>query len=314
MNEKNSENNMLLENKNIVITGSGRGIGKYIALLCAKEGANIGLTSRNLDELNNVKNEIEKINSGVKVSVHEGDITDLEEVKTILKNFHEDLGPLNGVVANAGWHDSQPSLTYDLNVFRKIIDVHIMGVYYTFRAAYPYLKKDDKKDNARFVLTGSMYFLATMATTRPNRLPYIIAEYGLVGLIKSLTKEFKKENITFNIVVPQTTDTFLTRGENAEDGNKPNLFLNPWDISVYYLFLLSEYANNYHFKLLNTFDFEEVKKIISEAPSDKKNSIDEFLEYLKVKNEILYRNVKSLSNFVEFLLHYPHAPSLLLSV
>ncbi len=305
---------MLLENKNIAITGSGRGIGKYIALLCAKEGANIGLTSRTLGDLNKVKNEIEKINTGVKISVHEGDITDLVQVKTIFKNFHEDLGPLNGVVANAGWHDTQPSLTYDLNVFRKILDVHIMGVYYTFRASYPYLKIDDKKDKARFVLTGSMYFLATMAITRPFRLPYIIAEYGLVGLMKALTKEFKKDNITFNMVVPQTTDTFLTRGENAEDGNKPSLFLNPWDVSVYYLFLLSEYANNYNFKLLNSFDFEEVKKIISEAPSDKKNSIDDFFEYFKIKNENVYQNVKNLSKFIEFLLRYPHAPSLLLSV
>jgi len=305
---------MILKNKNIVITGSSRGIGKHIALLCAKEGANIGLTSRTLGDLNKVKNEIEKMNTGVKVSVHEGDITDLEKVITIFKNFHEDLGPLNGVVANAGWHDSQPSLTYDLNVFRKILDLHIMGVYYTFRASYPYLKKDDKTDNARFVVTGSTYFLANIAATRPLRLPYIIAEYGLVGLIKALYKEFKKENITFNMVLPQTTDTYLTRGEKAEDGNKGPGFLNPWDMSDYYLFLLSEYANKYNFKLLNTFDFELVKKIISEAPTDKKNSIDDFLEYFKVKNEKVYQNVKNLSKFVEFLLRYPHAPSLLLSM
>ncbi|MFX0069621.1 MAG: SDR family NAD(P)-dependent oxidoreductase [Candidatus Hermodarchaeota archaeon] len=305
---------MLLENKNIVITGSGRGIGKHIALICAKEGANIGLTSRTLRDLNKVRNEIEEINDRVKVSVHEGDITDLENVKTIFKNFHKDLGPLNGVVANAGWHDTQPSLTYDLNVFRKILEVHIMGVYYTFRASYSYLKMDDKKNKARFVLTGSMYYLSTMAITRPFRLPYIIAEYGLVGLIKSLAREFKKENITFNMVVPQTTDTFLTRGENAEDGNKPSLFLNPWDVSVYYLFLLSEHANTYNFKLLNTFDFEEVKKIISEAPIDRKKNIDVFLKYLEIKNEKVYQNVKNFSKFIDFLLRYPHAPSLLLSM
>ena len=288
----------MLKNKNIIITGSSRGIGKHIALLCAKEGANIGLTSRNLDDLNKVKSEIDKLNTGVKVSVHEGDITDLKKVKTIFKNIHEDLGPLNGVVANAGWHDSQPSLTYDLNVFQKILDVHIMGVYYTYRASYPYLKKDDRKDKARFVVTGSFYFLAA----GPLRLPYIIAEYGLVGLIKSLPLEFKKENITFNMVLPTTVDTPLTRGENAEDGNKPSNYLNPWDITDYYLFLLSESANKYNLKLLNTLDFETVKKIISEAPTDKTNNKDEFLEYLRVKNEKVYQKVKNLSRFVEFLL------------
>jgi NAD(P)-dependent dehydrogenase (short-subunit alcohol dehydrogenase family) len=46
---------MILKNKNIVITGSGRGIGKSIALDCAKEGANIGLTARTVNELYNVR-------------------------------------------------------------------------------------------------------------------------------------------------------------------------------------------------------------------------------------------------------------------
>ena len=49
---------MLLKGRNIVITGSGRGIGKEVALACAREGANIGLTSRTREELDNVKKEI----------------------------------------------------------------------------------------------------------------------------------------------------------------------------------------------------------------------------------------------------------------
>jgi NAD(P)-dependent dehydrogenase (short-subunit alcohol dehydrogenase family) len=179
-----------------------------------------------------------------------------------------------------------------------------MGVYYAFRASYPYLKKDNRKDKARFVVTGSTYFLSNVGSTTPLRLPYIIAEYGLVGLLKSLAKEFRKENVTFNMVLPQTTDTHLTRGEKAQDGNKPAHFLDPWDISAYYLFLLSKSANQYNFKLLNTFDFEMVKKIISEAPTDKKDNIDDFLEYFKAENEKVFQNVKNLSKFVEFLLHY----------
>ena len=51
---------MLLKDKNIVITGSGRGIGKAVAIAFAKEGANIGLTSKTLEQLNKVKTEIEE--------------------------------------------------------------------------------------------------------------------------------------------------------------------------------------------------------------------------------------------------------------
>ncbi|MFW9867579.1 MAG: SDR family NAD(P)-dependent oxidoreductase [Candidatus Thorarchaeota archaeon] len=290
---------MILKNKNIVITGSGRGIGRAVALDCAREGANVGLTSRTANELYSVRDQIERLNLGVKVSVHEGDITDFDEVKTIFKSFNEDLGPLNGVVANAGWRDSQPSLKYDLNTFQKILDVNVMGVYYTFRASYPYLKLDDKKDKARFIVTGSMHFLHAA----PLYLPYTIAKYGVVGLISSLSEEFKRDNITFNMVLPQRVDTFLTRGENAEDENKPPGFLSPSEISDYYIFLLSEMANRYNFKLLNSFDFEAVKKIIRESSPDKKKDLKTFLEELEIKNKKIYGNVKSLSLFIEFLLN-----------
>jgi len=51
---------VLLKGKNIIITGAGRGIGKSVAIACAKEGANVGLVSRTIDELKEVKNEIDK--------------------------------------------------------------------------------------------------------------------------------------------------------------------------------------------------------------------------------------------------------------
>ncbi len=290
---------MILKNKNIVITGSGRGIGKSIALDCAKEGANIGLTARTVNELYKVRDQIESLNLGVKISVHEGDITDFDKVKMIFKSFNEDLGPLNGVVANAGWRDSQPSLKYDLNAFHKILDVNIMGVYYTFRASYPYLKLDNKKDKARFIVTGSMHFLRAA----PLYLPYTIAKYGVVGLISSLSEEFKRDNITFNMVLPQRIDTFLTRGKNAGDENKPSGFLYPSQITDYYIFLLSEMANKYSSKLLNTLDFETLKKIIRESSPEKKKDLNTFLEELEFKNKKLYRNVQKFSLFIEFLLN-----------
>ena len=290
---------MILKNKNIVITGSGRGIGKSVALDCAKEGANIGLTARTVKELYNVRDQIENLNLGGKVSVHEGDITDFDKVKTIFKSFYEDLGPLNGVVANAGWRNSQPSLTYDLNTFHKILDVNIMGVYYTYRASYPHLKLDDKKDKARFIVTGSMHFLKAA----PLYLPYTIAKYGVVGLVSSLSEEFRKDNITFNMVLPQRIDTFLTRGENAGDENKPPGFLSPSEITDYYIFLLSEMANKFNFRLLNTLDFETLKKFIRESPPDKNQDLNTFLEYLEFKNEKLYRDLKKFSRLIEFLLN-----------
>ncbi len=289
---------MILKGKNIVITGSGRGIGKHIALLCAKEGANIGLMSRTENELINIKKEIDNLGTGVKVAIKTGDIALYKDVENIFEGFHNELGQLNGVIANAGWRDSQPSPTYDLEVFRKILDVNILGVYYTFRAAYPFLKMDDKKDKARFIVTGSQHY----RTPAAKFLPYTIAKYGAIGLIHSLSIEFRRDNITFNAVMPTIVDTYLHRGANAEDGNKPNNFLNPWDISDYYLYFLSGYANRSNFELLFTLDFENVKELIREASTDKKENLDAFLGYIEELKPKLFEKVNKLTKFIEFLL------------
>ncbi|GAI75475.1 unnamed protein product, partial [marine sediment metagenome] len=60
---------MLLKGKNVIVTGSGRGIGKAVAIACAREGANIGLLARTLEEINNTKQEIESLGFGVKITV-----------------------------------------------------------------------------------------------------------------------------------------------------------------------------------------------------------------------------------------------------
>ncbi|MFW9881293.1 MAG: hypothetical protein ACFFG0_50155 [Candidatus Thorarchaeota archaeon] len=126
--------------------------------------------------------------------------------------------------------------------------------------------------------------------------------YLVFGLISSLSEEFKRDNINFNMVMPQRVDTFLTRGENAGDQNKPPGFLSPSEITDYYIFLLSETANRCNFKLLNTLDFETVKIIIRESSTEKKKDLKTFLEELEIKNKKIYGNVKSLSLFIEFLL------------
>ncbi|MFX1322553.1 MAG: SDR family NAD(P)-dependent oxidoreductase [Promethearchaeota archaeon] len=290
---------MLLKDKNIVITGSGRGIGKYIALLCAEEGANIGLASRTLEELHEVKQKIESLGFNVTVSIKAGDIMNYKDVENIFNHFYDTLGPLNGVIANAGWRTgAESSLTLDVDIFRKTLDINILGVYFTFRASYPYIKKDDKQDKARFIITGSEHYRAVA----PLYLAYTTCKYAVVGLMDSLSKEFRKENITFNMVLPTRTDTRLTRGKLAEDGDKPDGFLNPWDISDYYLFLLTKESNRINNELLRASNFQHVKRIISEAPSQKNNDIKIFMEYLQDQTPNLFQETKKLEKFVEFLL------------
>ncbi|MHA1374330.1 MAG: SDR family NAD(P)-dependent oxidoreductase [Promethearchaeota archaeon] len=292
---------MLLKDKNIVITGAGRGIGKNIAIAFAKEGANLGLISRTLEELEQTKKEIEELFLNGKVIIKSTDITKYEDVAEAFKLFNEGFGLINGVIANAGASRMGSTHEFDNDRFSNIVNVNILGVYHTFKACYPYLKKDDKKAKARFLITGSAAF--------PNAMPkfaaYTATKYATVGLQRSMVLEYKKENITFNQILPTMVDTRLSRGRKTGDGNKPDSVMNPWDLNDYYLFFMSDLSNRVNDKLIYTSDFQEIKTIISEAPSDKTESWDVFKDYLMEKTPKIYENVKKLGTLVDFVINQP---------
>ena len=290
---------MLLEGKNIIITGSGRGIGRAVALACAKEGANIGLTSRTLEQLNNVKKEIEDLGTNVNVVVKNTNITNYTEVEKTFKVFHDELGLLNGIIANAGrsWranaHEAPPDKFFD------VINTNITGVFYTFRAAYPYLKKDDKENKARFLITGSAVYPSVMGGFSS----YTASKYGVVGLQRELATEYKRENIVVNMVLPMQVDTKMLRGRSAGDGNKAPGVLNPEDLNDYYLFLLSDGANRVNDELIYPNTFEAMKLIIKKAPKEKIENWDTFKVYLEEVSQNMYYEVKKYGKLGEFILN-----------
>jgi 3-oxoacyl-[acyl-carrier protein] reductase len=292
---------MLLEGKNIVITGAGRGIGKTAAIAIAKEGANVGLTSRTLEELNATKQEIESLGLGVKVVVKTADITKYDDVEIIFKQFHDELGLLNGVIANAGfaWLGFAPEL--DSDKFDMNLKVNILGVFNTYKAAYPFLKKDDKNSKAKFLITGSAVYPAAA----PRMVAYGASKYGVVGLQRGIALEIKqkKENITINSIHPMQVDTKMLRGRRAGDGNKPPGVLNPEDLNDYYVFMMSDASNRIHDGLIYPGDFEKVKKLINEAPANKKENVDTFNEYLQEKSPKTFQGVRKLKALTQHFLN-----------
>jgi len=289
---------MILKGKNIVITGSGRGIGKEVAKACAKEGANIGLTARTIEEINKTKEEIENLAKGVKVSVKTADITKINEVEEAFNHFKDELGMIDGVIANAGASRMGNTHEFDDDRFANIINVNIIGVFNTFKAAYPFLKKDDKKHKAKFVITGSAAFLSPM----PKFAAYTASKYAAVGLLKSLAIEYKKENINFIEILPTMVDTRMLRGRKAGDGNKPDNVMNPWDLNDYYIFVLSDLANKVNNELIITSDIQDVMKIIQKAPVDKKQSWEVFKGYLEEVSPRLSKDVNKLGKLIEYLI------------
>ncbi|MFX1345947.1 MAG: SDR family NAD(P)-dependent oxidoreductase [Promethearchaeota archaeon] len=289
---------MILKGKNIIITGAGRGIGRAVAIACAKEGANLGLTSRTIEQLKAVKEEIDNLGVDVKCVVKTADITKLPEVLKTFMTFHDELGRFNGVIANAGasWMASVHEVPPEK--FEMVINTNILGVFYSFRAAYPYLKKDDGNDKARFIITGSAVYPSVMGRFSS----YTASKYGVVGLQRELATEYKRENILVNMILPTKVDTKLLRGRRAGDGNKPPGVLDPEDLNIYYLYVLSDMANKINDALIYPNNFEAMKMIIKETPEEKKENWDVFKEYLEKKSPDLYNNIKKFGKLGEFIL------------
>ncbi|MFW9988826.1 MAG: SDR family NAD(P)-dependent oxidoreductase [Candidatus Odinarchaeota archaeon] len=289
---------MFLKGKNIIITGAGRGIGKEIAIACAKEGANLGLISRTIEQLTNVKKKIDDLALNVKVIIQNADVINFQELEAVFKTFCEDLGLLNGVIANAGYSRMWKTHEFTNEKFTEILNINVLGVFNTFKAAYSYLKKDDKNDKARFIITGSEAY----PHAPPGLTAYVASKYAVVGMQKAMATEYKKENINFTMVLPTQVDTTLLRGKKAGDGNKPAFVLDPWELNDYYLFLLSENANRITNGLIFSSNFQEVKKLLAKAPIEQKENWKVFEDYFKQNAPKSYENVKNLRSLVDFII------------
>lgn len=95
-------------------------------------------------------------------------------------------------------------------------------------------------------------------------------------------------------------DTRITRGTAAENGQKPKGYLDAWDLNDYYLFFLSEVSNRVNNEFIFTEDFEPVKKIIKEAPEEKKEDWDTFKAYFKETSSKIYKRVKNHQRLMKF--------------
>jgi 3-oxoacyl-[acyl-carrier protein] reductase len=289
---------MLLKGKNVIITGSGRGIGRAVAIACAKEGANLGLISRTLEEINQTKEIIQSQITSSKIVVKVADVTNYDDLETAFRQIYNELGLFNGIIANAGYSRMWATHEFDNEKFSQILDTNILGVFFTFKAAYGFMKKDDKKDKSRFIITGSEAY-----PNAPSRLTaYVASKYAVVGMQKAMASEYRRENINFSMVLPTQVDTRLLRGKKAGDGDKPAHVLDPSDLNEYYIFLLSDVANRMNDILLFTYDIEETKKILHGAPEDKKDSWVNFKDYFSQKSPELYEKVENLGKLVDFII------------
>ena len=184
------------ENKTIIITGAAMGLGLAAAKELASRGANLALVDYNEVALNDAKQEINKQNPEVKIINIVTDVSKEEAVKAYVDETLKTFGRIDGLYNNAGIEGKQASITeYDVNVFKKVIDINLMGVYYGLRYVIPVMQK---QKYGRIVNVASVGGIRGVL----NQMPYVASKHAVSGMTKNAALEYGRDGIITNAIAP----------------------------------------------------------------------------------------------------------------
>lgn len=185
-----------MKNKVIIITGAGMGLGYAAAKELASQGANLVLVDYNEKSLADANAEITKEFPNVKIITIVADVSNEEAVKNYVDETVKTFGRIDGFYNNAGIEGKQASITeYDLDVFKKVIDINLMGVYYGMRYVIPVMQKQ------KF---GRIVNVASVGGIRGvlNQTPYVASKHAVSGMTKNAALEYGRDGILTNAIAP----------------------------------------------------------------------------------------------------------------
>jgi citronellol/citronellal dehydrogenase len=203
---------MSLKNKTVFITGASRGIGKAIALRLAREGANIIIAAKSVEEnpklggtIYSAAEEMEK--AGGQALGVQCDIRFEEQVQNAIDKGVEKFGGIDILVNNASAITLLPTEQLTPKQFDLMHDINVRGTFFVTKACIPHLKKSS---NAH-ILT-----LSPPVNMNPKwfgaHVAYTLAKYNMSMMAMGWAAEFKKSNIASNALWPKTTiDTAAVR-------------------------------------------------------------------------------------------------------
>jgi 3-oxoacyl-[acyl-carrier protein] reductase len=199
-----------LKNKNAFITGAGKGIGKAVAIALAKEGVNLILVSRTQADIDQLANEVS--NLGVKCLALSADVSDINSINTAVEKALAEFKNIDILINSAGIASFGKFLELEPDAWERIIQVNLMGTYYTTRAIIPNMIERQ---------TGDIINISSTAGLNGNALTsaYSASKFAVLGLTDSLMQEMRKHNIRVTALTPSTVATDMAKDLNLTDGN-----------------------------------------------------------------------------------------------
>lgn len=199
-----------LKNKNALVTGAGKGIGKAVAIALAKEGVNVILVARTQSDLDQVAKEVNSF--GVKSLALTADVSDINSVNNAVEKALAEFKTIDILINNAGIAAFGKFLELEPAAWERIIQVNLMGTYYVTRAVLPNMIERQ---------TGDIINISSTAGLSGNALTsaYSASKFAVLGLTESLMQEVRKHNIRVTALIPSTVATDMAKELKLTDGN-----------------------------------------------------------------------------------------------
>jgi short-subunit dehydrogenase len=191
-----------LSGKVVLITGGSRGLGLVLARELAMRGAKLALCARSADKLEIARQELEEM--GAEVITLPVDVTDQDQVKTMIGDVIRKFGAIDVLINNAGIIQVGPQDSMTIADYEKAMQTNFWAPLYAIHAALPYFRNQGGGTIVNITSIGGKIAV-------PHLLPYTASKFAAVGLSEGMHTELKKENIQVVTVAPNLMRTGSAR-------------------------------------------------------------------------------------------------------
>ena len=233
-----------LYGKTAIVTGGGRGLGQYMAEALSDAGARVVLCSRKKEACEEVAREIE--GRGGEALGMSCDVTEPEDVESVVEETEKAFGPVNVLVNNSGATWGAPTLEMPLDKFEKVMDVNVRGTFLFSQIVGR--RMVERSEGGRIVNISSVAGLVGGHPDYMETIGYNSSKGAVISMTRALATSFARYGINVNAIAPGWFPTKMSSGlmEQFEEKMLESIplgrFGNPEDIKGAVLFLASPAA------------------------------------------------------------------------